>query len=160
MPLEPIDGLQRLSGDKKKDQPKPEDLDTPVELEADEAATEEEEKAKAEAEKARKEAEALEAIELEADEDSEAGPSQIRMFGKSKRHDEQWSREPNVTGQGAIHCRTFHAKLREDALEFMDKQINEWLDAHPEYEVKLVTSSVGELKGKLVEPALFLTVWV
>ena len=70
-------------------------------------------------------------------------------------------RTPNVTGQGAIHCKIFHAKLREDALEYLERQINEWLDKHPEYEVKQTTSSIGELKQKTgSEPAIFITVWV
>jgi len=67
---------------------------------------------------------------------------------------------PNKTGHGAIHVKTFVAKLRLDSIEHMDQQINEWLDAHPDYEVKFCTMSTGELKDKLTEPALFLCVWV
>ena len=55
---------------------------------------------------------------------------------------------------------TFHAKLTDDALKYMDQVINEWLDAHPQYEVKFVNSSVGILTGKLKEPALVCQVWV
>jgi hypothetical protein len=36
----------------------------------------------------------------------------------------------------------------------MDNQINEWLDANPEVEVKFVTSTVGVFEGKMREPAL------
>lgn len=104
--------------------------------------------------------EGLGAIELEENEEQVAAPTQIKSFGSKQRHEESWSRTPNVTGQGAIHVKTFHAKLREDALAFLDQQINEWLDSHPEYEVKFVTTTVGELKGKLIEPALFVNVWV
>lgn len=103
-----------------------------------------------------------EPIEIEAggDEGSSA-PSKIQAFGAKSRHVDQWDRTPNVTGTGAIHCKLFHAKLREDALEYLERQINEWLDKHPEYEVKQTTSSVGELKQKTgSEPALFITVWV
>ncbi len=106
------------------------------------------------------EEEELSAIDLEEDEQAESSPAQIMAFGSKQHHDEQWSRTPNVTGKGAIHVKTFHAKLREDALAFLDQQINEWLDNHPEYEVKFVTTTIGELKGKLVEPALFVNVWV
>lgn len=76
------------------------------------------------------------------------------------RHAENWKRKPNVTGTGAIHCRTFHCKLTGDSLENLDRQINEWLDQHPEYEVKFVTSTVGEWTGKLKEPNMILQVWV
>jgi hypothetical protein len=91
---------------------------------------------------------------------SSSGASRIKAFDRAGAHDEKWDRSPNVTGHGAIHVKTFHAKLRTDALEFMDQQINEWLDSHPEYEVKFVTSSVGEFHGKTNEPALVLNVWV
>ena len=89
------------------------------------------------------------------------GGSQIKTFGTKSRHEDKWDRTPNVTGPGTIHTKVFHAKLREDALEYLETQINEWLDKHPEYEVKHVTSSIGELKTKTMsEPAMFITVWV
>jgi len=84
----------------------------------------------------------------------------IKMFGKAKRHEEQWSRTPNTTGQGAIHIKTFHCKLTEDALNYMDQVINEWLDSHPQYEVKFVNATIGTFTGKLKEPALICQVWV
>ncbi len=84
----------------------------------------------------------------------------ITAFGKDTRHEESWNRTPNTTGQGAIHVRTFHAKLTDDALTYMDQCINEWLDAHPQYEVKFVNSTVGILTGKLKEPNLICQVWV
>ncbi|TVQ54256.1 MAG: hypothetical protein EA377_05955 [Phycisphaerales bacterium] len=84
----------------------------------------------------------------------------ITAFGKSKTHEERWSRTPNTTGRGAIHVKTFHGKLTDDSLNYMDQCINEWLDAHPEYEVKFVTSTVGTLTGKTKEPHLICQVWV
>ncbi len=87
--------------------------------------------------------------------------SKISSFGeKQQRHEEQWVRTPNTTGTGAIHVRCFHCKLTDDALRYMDQTINEWLDAHPQYEVKFVTSTVGTLTGKLKEPNLICQVWV
>lgn len=84
----------------------------------------------------------------------------IRAFERERRHEDEWSRTPNTTGTGAIHVRTFHSKLTDDALKYMDDLINEWLDAHPQYEVKFVTSSVGVLTGKTKEPHLICQVWV
>lgn len=75
-------------------------------------------------------------------------------------HESNWKRKPNLTGSGAIHVKSFHCKLTGDSLEFLDAQINQWLDDHPEYEVKLVTTSIGEWTGKLKEPALIVNVWV
>ena len=84
----------------------------------------------------------------------------ITAIEKERLHEEKWTRTPNTTGQGAIHVRSFHSKLTDEALVYMDQCINEWLDAHPQYEVKLVSSTVGILTGKLKEPHLVCQVWV
>ncbi len=92
-----------------------------------------------------------------------ANTSKIKTFQQQlggKRHEDTWQRTPNVTGSGAIHMKSFHCKLTGDSLAFLDKQINEWLDAHPQYEVKLVTTSVGDWTGKTREPNLIINVWV
>ena len=75
-------------------------------------------------------------------------------------HGDNWNRKPNVTGHGAIHVKTFVTKLRLDAIHYLDEQINTWLDSHPEYEVKFVNTTIGDLVGKNTEPALFVNVWV
>lgn len=82
-----------------------------------------------------------------------------KLAGGTK-HEDNWLRSPNVTGTGAIHCKSFHCKLTGDALENLDRQINEWLDSHPQYEVKFVQTCVGEWLGKLKEPNLIVQVWV
>ena len=89
-------------------------------------------------------------------------PRKIQTFEQrlGRRHEDSWERSPNVTGTGAIHCKSFHCKLTGDSLEFLDQQINEWLDNHPQYEVKHVTTSIGTWTGKLKEPNLIVTVWV
>jgi hypothetical protein len=77
------------------------------------------------------------------------------------RHEDNWSRTPNTPGTGAIHVRTFRAKLSDDGLTYLDQQINEWLDAHPQYEVKMVNTAVGEWSTKLgKEPGIVVSVWV
>ncbi|MFN7021965.1 MAG: hypothetical protein ACK4WH_11645 [Phycisphaerales bacterium] len=78
----------------------------------------------------------------------------------AKRHTEDWKRKTNVNGTGATHVKTFHCKLSSESVEYMDQQINQWLDDHPDYEVKFVTSTVGEWTGKIKEPALIVNVWV
>ncbi len=105
--------------------------------------------------------ETLEPIEVEDLETSGPGASMITQFGgQRKPHDEHWARTPNTPGTGAIHVKTFVTKLRLDAIEHLDEQVNQWLDAHPEYEVKFVTTAVGKLVGKNVEEAIFMSVWV
>lgn len=84
----------------------------------------------------------------------------IQQFAQRKAHVDHWTRTPNVTGAGAIHVKTFVTKLRLDAIEHLDEQVNEWLDAHPEYEVKFVSTTIGKLVGKNTEDAIFMNVWV
>jgi hypothetical protein len=70
-----------------------------------------------------------------------------------------WKRQPHANGQGSVRVRSFHGKLSEQGLEYMDHFINEWLDQHPEIEVKFVTSSIGMFDGKMKEPAVIMQVW-
>ncbi len=87
--------------------------------------------------------------------------SKIRRFDNSTAIAEHgWRRRPHKDGRGAVRMKTFVAKLRPEAIEHLDEQINQWLDAHDEFEVKLVSSSIGTLTGKSAEEALFVTVWV
>ncbi len=103
----------------------------------------------------------LEPIEMaESPMDSNPGESKIRTFGPMSKKLARWKRAPKKTGSGATHVKTFVAKLRMDAIDHLDEQINQWLDENPDYEVKFVSQSVGPLKGKTIEEALFLCVWV
>lgn len=87
----------------------------------------------------------------------------IQAFNQAlggKKHTESWKRKTNVNGTGATHVKTFHCKLNSESVEYMDQQINQWLDEHPDYEVKFVSSTVGEWTGKIKEPAMVVSVWV
>jgi hypothetical protein len=86
--------------------------------------------------------------------------SKIKAFGidEHKAHHD-WKRQPVKTGSGACRVRSFHGKYSEQGLEYLDNVINEWLDSHPEIEVKFVTSTVMTFEGKVREPALVLNVW-
>ncbi len=79
-----------------------------------------------------------------------------QMVGKAI----EWKRTPTMTGQGATHVRTFHARMCAEGLLELDQQINAWLDAQPQIEVKNVTMVVGEWQGKVKEPTLVVQVWV
>ena len=92
--------------------------------------------------------------------DADGKKREIRAFGGMKRHEDNWQRTPNTTGVGAIHVKSFHGKITDDGLRYMDQQINEWLDAHPQYEVKFVNSTIGTFTGKIKEPQLICQVWV
>ncbi len=89
------------------------------------------------------------------------GMRKIKAFGVADGggRDIKWKREPHKTGTGATRVRTFHGKLSDQGMEYLDGAVNEWLNEHPEAEVKFVTSSVGVFEGKIREPALVLNLW-
>jgi hypothetical protein len=86
--------------------------------------------------------------------------SKIRAFSVAgHQHNYQFKRQTSVTGSGACRVRSFHGRLSDEGLIYLDEKINEWLDQHPEIEVKNVTTSIGLYDGKIKENALILNVW-
>lgn len=94
-----------------------------------------------------------------AEEDHHA--SKIKAIGVKATigKQEQFARKTTTTGHGACRVRSFHSRLSDEGVAYMDDKINDWLDHHPEIEVKFVTSTVGTFEGKIREPALVLNVW-
>lgn len=94
-------------------------------------------------------------------EHSAAASPKIQPFGStgSLKAKEAPQRPITQSGSGASRVRTFHAKLNDGAMAFLDLQINEWLDAHPDYVVKFATTTVGVVEGKRVEQHLIINVW-
>jgi hypothetical protein len=66
---------------------------------------------------------------------------------------------PTSTGTGACRVRTFHGKLSDQGLDYIDEAINQWLDDHPEIDIKFVTTNVGMFDGKFKDIALVVNVW-
>ena len=96
------------------------------------------------------------------DESEATGGGAVRAFGASAagqvEHKEQFQRQLNLTGQGATRCRVFHSKVALNSLEFMENQINEWIDSD-QIEIKHVGHLIGTLQGKTPEPNLIVMVW-
>ena len=98
---------------------------------------------------------------------TEQGPPKIKAFSDDSVlaqvgvYDEsRFKRPPNYTGRGAVRCRTFHCKMSDAALAYLDSQINEWTDQHPEIEPKFATTTIGLFEGKQrQEPHLIVTVF-
>ena len=87
--------------------------------------------------------------------------SGIHAFGAGITHGRKevaFQRQPKPTGTGAVRVRTLDAKLTRAALELLDEQINTWLDESG-YEVKFVTTTIGDLQGKVTEPHLIVNIW-
>ena len=90
-----------------------------------------------------------------------AGSSQIKAFGSAdhKRKERRWSRVPLINGNGACRVRIFHSRLSENAMEYMEDNVNEWLDENPDVEIKFSNSTVGVVEGKKSESHIIVTVW-
>ncbi len=90
-----------------------------------------------------------------------AGTSQIRAFGGAdqKRKERQWSREAVSSAPGACRMKIFHSRLSENAMEYMEDSVNEWLDENPDIVVKFSNSTVGVVEGKKSESHIIVTVW-
>ena len=105
----------------------------------------------------------LDPIEMDdesAEEIAPAAPGTKIKFGADgmmKKH--AWKRATTATGHGACRVRTFHGKLSDQGLEYLDEAINTFLDEHPEIEIKFVTSNVGMFDGKFKDLALIVNVW-
>lgn len=74
-----------------------------------------------------------------------------------KKH--EWKRQPKMTGNGAVRVKTFHAKLSDQGLEYLDEAINVFLDDHPDVDLKFVTTNVGMFDGKFKDLALVVNLW-
>jgi len=91
-----------------------------------------------------------------------APASKIRALGTSIGnlvHQENYKRPTTVDGRGAVRVRSFHGRLSDEGIVYMDSKINEWLDTHPDIEVKFATTTVGLYDGKIKEPALIVNIW-
>ncbi|GMV98211.1 MAG: hypothetical protein HRF43_14020 [Phycisphaerae bacterium] len=66
---------------------------------------------------------------------------------------------PRPDAKGATRMRIFHSRLSEGAVGHLDMQINEWLERHPEIELKFAHTTVGTWEGKHAEPNLIITVF-
>lgn len=98
---------------------------------------------------------------IEDGDDAQVLHSKIKAFGTSEvARTTKWKRTPCVHGQGGpVRVRTFHAKLSDQGLEYLDEAINHFIDDHPEVDVKFVTTNVGMFDGKFKDLALVVNVW-
>jgi len=59
----------------------------------------------------------------------------------------------------ATRCRTFHAKLNEGAVAYMNREINEWVDRDQTIRIKFSTATIGIYEGKRQDPHLILSLF-
>jgi len=104
-------------------------------------------------------------VEL-ADDDREQTSSGSRIHGFSTatlgvgaKSETKFKRSLDPASMGATRCRTFHSKLSDNAIVFMNNQVNDWIDANPDVVIKFATSTIGVFEGKHAEPNLILTLF-
>lgn len=88
------------------------------------------------------------------------GSTAVKAFGaqKSAAHTGAFSRPLNLTGTGATRCRVFYSKISPPSLEYMENQINQWIDGD-KIEVKHIGHLIGGMEGKTVVPNVIVVVW-
>lgn len=73
--------------------------------------------------------------------------------------DSKYNRPIDPKATTAIRCRSFHSKLTDSALQFMDDQINGWLEDNNHIHIKFATSTIGMFEGKHAEANLIITMF-
>ncbi|MBN1943733.1 MAG: hypothetical protein JW849_10615 [Phycisphaerae bacterium] len=99
--------------------------------------------------------------EWEKPDEGGSGVMKKRVAGAEARgltHKVQFTREMNLTGQGATRVRLFYSKIADGPLLHMENMINEWIEEE-KLEVKHVGHVIGTLEGKRAEPNLIVMVW-
>jgi hypothetical protein len=94
-------------------------------------------------------------------------PTAIRSFGSTGSggmtvgtptgHD--YRRPLRKDSNNATRCKTFHCKLADGPMMFLNEQINEWVDGDDDIEIKFATSTIGVVEGKHVDPHLIITIF-
>jgi len=64
-----------------------------------------------------------------------------------------------VSSQRITGVKTFFTKLHPGAMDFLDKQISNWLKNNPSLVVKRTNITTGEVQAKKTEPNIIVTVW-
>jgi hypothetical protein len=88
------------------------------------------------------------------------GSSKIQAFGvKEIAPEREFKRNANLTGTGAVHVKSFHGHLHDEGLARLDNRINEWMEAHPQFEIKFATTTIGVWDGKTKDQVMIINIW-
>lgn len=81
------------------------------------------------------------------------------ILGDKAWDDEKHKRPLDPGGAGASRCRTFHCRISQGAIDYLNDQINEWLDQNKDITIKSSNTVIGMFEGKHTEPNIILTVF-
>jgi len=59
----------------------------------------------------------------------------------------------------ATRCKVFQCKMTEGSLQHLNEQINDWVDAHENVEIKFANTNVGAFEGKGSESHMVVTLF-
>jgi len=79
--------------------------------------------------------------------------------GLGVAHMSNFARPVLPEGTGSTRCRFFHTKLLASSIEYMENQINEWVDSDESIVIKYIGHVIGDMSGKVTEPNLIVCVW-
>jgi hypothetical protein len=91
------------------------------------------------------------------------GTSELKEFETAARPVEAIGKKPGgriISSAERINgVRTFFSKLHPGAMDFLDKQITNWLSDNPGLVIKRTNTTTGEVQGKKTEPNIIVTIW-
>jgi hypothetical protein len=64
-----------------------------------------------------------------------------------------------ISSERISGVKTFFTKLHPGAMDFLDKQITNWLKNNPSLTVKRTNITTGEVQAKKTEPNIIITIW-
>jgi hypothetical protein len=70
-----------------------------------------------------------------------------------------YKRPLNPAGPNATRVRIFHCKLTEGPVVNLNQQVNDWLDSHPDIQIKFANTTIGTWEGKHAEQHIILTLY-
>jgi len=82
------------------------------------------------------------------------GPAGVPEVESVARPTKKIASDERITG-----VKTFFTKLHPGAMDFLDKQISNWLKANPGLTIKRTNTTTGEVQAKKTEPNIIITVW-
>lgn len=95
-------------------------------------------------------------------EDAQVLHKKIKAFGADANgpvKQTKWSRQSTASSESPVRVKTFHAKLSDQGLEYLDDAVNHYIDQHPDVHVKFVTTNIGMFDGKFKDFALIVNIW-
>jgi len=85
---------------------------------------------------------------------------ETKPAGQTPEPESQPVQQQSANTAGKITgCKTFFTKLHSGAIEFLDGQITEWIKKNPNLTIKSTNSTVGEVRAKITEQNLIITIW-